>query len=345
MGVLKSFNMVEERTSTTGDGNLVLTGALPGRRTFALAVPAGDLFWYRLEPELEPKYWEIGLGKLVSGQIQRVNSYTMVWTGSEWDNGVGPYSLPAGIKRVAIIAPGNEAPIASLAAPGDGPRIDYDAGARHAIAWGRLASVSGGTNGAALGTSTVSNLGGAALGYAAQALAPASAALVGGVASATARNAIAGPGAYVKDGGAVMIGAYPHADSATSRYSQAGLIARGVRTVGAVAGAMKLYFNRTDGFGAAERGAQIDGTIFGHNGATGGAYSARVRLIVTGSTTTPTILHSAVSDVVAVGSGTSITAPVIAAGTAGEVTVTVTGLADETWVWTLSGIVVEHIPL
>ena len=28
-----------------------------------------------------------------------------------------------------------------------------------------------------------------------------------------------------------------------------------------------------------------------------------------------------------------------------EVTLTVTGLADETWVWTLSGIVVEHIPL
>ena len=50
-----------------------------------------------------------------------------------------------------------------------------------------ILEVVGATVGAALGTSTVSNLGGAALGYAAQALAPASAALVGGVASATAR--------------------------------------------------------------------------------------------------------------------------------------------------------------
>ena len=331
MGVIQHYEMVEETTSTTGTGALTLTGALSGRRSFALAVGVNEYFPYRLEAA-DGTYYEIGLGKYTStGTVDRVEVYrAMVLSGGTYFNGTAKINLPAGVKRVAIVQTADESPVASSISRLDGARINRDGGASWALAWGRLANVESGQGGMALGADTYSMNGGAAIGYGANALGLMSFAMPSGVAGSSSRGSVAGPGSSVRDGWCMMIGA-PADRTTDARSAQGGFLARGQTTSGTTPAAMKLIAD------VAGAGYLYDLTLLGHKNGGGGMYAARVRIAATGATGAPTILQSETTGAINSGTGSTIAAPVIAAGSSGDITVTVTGIAAENWTWALTG--------
>jgi hypothetical protein len=64
---------VEETTTTTGTGNLVLAGATTGHRDFGSVLSIGDRFYYLIDgAPADPAQWEVGIGTLnASGEIER----------------------------------------------------------------------------------------------------------------------------------------------------------------------------------------------------------------------------------------------------------------------------------
>ena len=123
-------------------------------------------------------------------------------------------------------------------------------------------------------------------------------------------------------------------------YAQAGRITRGFHSPDGAPVTLKMVTDVQDA------GFYYDLQIFGHrddsnNGAYAGAYAARIRAIVVGiAAGTPTILHSAVSDELMVGTGSTISAPTIAAVTGQSWTVSAAGNVGENWTWTMTGSVV-----
>jgi hypothetical protein len=95
MGTLY-YDRVQETTTTTGTGTLTLAGAVSGYRTFASAVPTGDLVRYAIAGGSE---WEVGEGYLLSTTtLSRVN----VFASSNSNNLV---DFSAGTKNVWIDLP------------------------------------------------------------------------------------------------------------------------------------------------------------------------------------------------------------------------------------------------
>lgn len=321
-----NYEMVEETTETTGTGNLTLTGAVSGRRTFAQAVQVGEQFAYRLEAA-DGSYYEMGIGtRLSGGTIERTSGWRTLISGS---NGGVKINLPAGVKRIAIVQPGAEAPVASWVG-GNPPSINLTTTTNYALAWGRSAYVDGGQGGIAIGGSAYSANGGAAIGYGANANGIKSFAMPAGIAGSSARGAVAGPGASVSDGWCMMIGA-PANRTTDTRSAQGGFLARGQTTSGTTPAAMTLIAD------VAGAGYLFDLVLLGHKNGGGGMYAARVRIAATGATGAPTILQSETTGAINSGTGSTIAAPVIAAGSSGDITVTVTGIAAENWTWALTG--------
>lgn len=344
MGVLKNVEMVEETTTTTGTANLVLTGAVVGRRTFAAALSAGDYIMFRLASD-DGNYYVIGRGQFMAdGTLRRLGAERLwYFNGTAWVNENSAfYSLPAGTKRVAVIQGGSEAPVSTAVSPTQAPAIDIDAGANYALAWGRLALVEGGQYGMALGDNAKSNAGGVAIGV--NAISRAETAIAGpfGEVQSTGKGSVALAGAVVRDAYSMMIGAYPSRDSTGGgRKSQGGWITRGVQTVSTTPQALKFFCE------VENAGYYYDLQIFGNrNGAAGGVfagcYAARLRAAIIGVTSgVPGIVHAAVTDELRVGPYIgAIPTPAIAAGSAQDWTVTVTGNADENWTWTVAGIAI-----
>jgi hypothetical protein len=60
-------DLVREFSSSTGAGDFVLAGAVPGHRGFAGAVPAGARFHYCIAGVTRPDEWEVGEGSIGSG--------------------------------------------------------------------------------------------------------------------------------------------------------------------------------------------------------------------------------------------------------------------------------------
>ena len=149
-----AFDMIEETTTSTGAGNITLDGHAQGRLRFSTRLANGSYFTYRIIAE-DGSYHEIGLGKMLSdSSMQRISAH-----GARFDSGTSawiafgsPYSMPAGMKKVALVQAAANAPISSYCPPYDGPRIADAAAVTNGLAWGRGAKVDSGANGIALGT-------------------------------------------------------------------------------------------------------------------------------------------------------------------------------------------------
>lgn len=88
-------DLVREASSGTGAGALVLSGALPGHRRFADAVPAGARFHYCIAGVTHPQEWEIGEGEIDgAGMLERAPLSS--------SNGGGLVDFAAGLKTVAL---------------------------------------------------------------------------------------------------------------------------------------------------------------------------------------------------------------------------------------------------
>ena len=337
-----AFDMIEETTTSTGAGNITLDGHAPGRLRFSTRLVNGSYFTYRIIAE-DGSYHEIGLGRMLSASsMQRISAH-----GARFDSGTSawiafasPYSMPAGTKKVALVQAAANAPISSYCPPSDGPRIADAAGVTNGLAWGRGAKVNSGANGIALGYLATSENGGAALGRSADALGESSLAAPTGRAETSAKGAVALYGAKARDGFCVLMGAHKDRLSTNQTHAQAGRVTRGYYSPDGAPVTLTMVTDIQDA------GFYYDLQIFGHrdnsnNGAYAGAYAARIRAIVVGiEAGTPTILHSAVSDELRVGTGSTISAPTIAAVTDQSWTVSVAGNVGENWTWTMTGSVV-----
>lgn len=88
-------DLVRETSESTGTGDFVLTGALPGHRRFAGTVPPGARFHYAIAGATHPGEWETGEGELGSaGTLLRLP------LSSSADGGVVNFS--PGVKTVAL---------------------------------------------------------------------------------------------------------------------------------------------------------------------------------------------------------------------------------------------------
>lgn len=337
-----AFDMIEETTTSTGAGDITLDGPVQGRLRFSTRLANGSYFTYRIIAE-DGSYHEIGLGKMLSdSSMQRISAH-----GARFDSGTSawiafgsPYSMPAGMKKVALVQAAANAPISSYCPPYDGPRIADAAAVTNGLAWGRGAKVNSGANGIALGYLATSENGGAALGMTAYALGASSLAAPTGRTETSAKGAVALYGAKARDGFCVLMSAHMDRLSTYQAYAQAGRITRGFHSPNGAPVTLKMVTDVQDA------GFYYDLQIFGHrddsnNGAYAGAYAARIRAIVVGiASGTPTILHSAVSDELRVGTGSTISAPTIAAVTGQSWTVSAAGNVGENWTWTMTGSVV-----
>src|SRR4051812_39977221 len=95
---------VMERTTTAGTGDLTLSGAVAGFRTFADGVGGGGLCYYAIEAvdgfDVPTGAWEVGLGTL-SGDGATL-ARTTVLAGS---NGGSAVDFAAGTKRAFVTCP------------------------------------------------------------------------------------------------------------------------------------------------------------------------------------------------------------------------------------------------
>ena len=337
-----AFDMIEETTASTGAGDITLDGPVQGRLRFSTRLANGSYFTYRIIAE-DGSYHEIGLGMMLSeSSMQRISAH-----GARFDSGTSawiafgsPYSMPVGTKKVALVQAAANAPISSYCPPHDGPRIADAAAVTNGLAWGRGAKVNSGANGIALGYLATSENGGAALGATAYALGASSLAAPTGRTETSAKGAVALYGAKARDGFCMLMSAHMDRLSTYQAYAQAGRITRGFHSPDGASVTLKMVTDVQDA------GFYYDLQIFGHrddsnNGAYAGAYAARIRAIVVGiASGTPTILHSAVSDELRVGTGSTISAPTIAAVTGQSWTVSAAGNVGENWTWTMTGSVV-----
>lgn len=348
MGTLRAYDMVEETTTTTGIGNITLSGATAGHRPFNKAMTAGDYAHVCIADEGN-QYYTLGPAQFMAdGTLRRAGT----WRSWYYDIGFSMWisadsetiSLPGGKKRVKIVQGGAEVPVSTRVVHAESPKIDIDAGASDAIAWGRLAVVKGSQGGAALGLAAESNGGGAALGYQAKAYAPYSTATPYGTAEATARGAMALAGAVVLDGYQTMRGAYPSRTDASGARSMAGWITRGIQTSGTTPGLMRFFCDRH--YAAHYYDLQIFGTRDGNaGGGFAGCYVGRLRaMVMAPSSGAPGIVHAAITDELRTGPyvGT-VPTPTIAAGTDKDWTISVVGNAGEDWTWTAVGWAVEGL--
>ncbi|HEY0115708.1 MAG TPA: hypothetical protein VGB54_08305 [Allosphingosinicella sp.] len=88
-------DLVREVSSSTGAGDFVLGGALPGHRAFAGVVPAGARFHYAIAGVTKPSEWETGEGEIGSGG-------TLVRSPLASSAGGELVDFSAGLKAVAL---------------------------------------------------------------------------------------------------------------------------------------------------------------------------------------------------------------------------------------------------
>lgn len=96
---------VKENTTSTGLGDIILSGAPVGFRTFASVIPVGEVFYYCVDGGVTGE-WEVGIGVL-SGATTLVRSSVL-----SSSNANSPVSFSAGAKTafVTIAADGVSAP-------------------------------------------------------------------------------------------------------------------------------------------------------------------------------------------------------------------------------------------
>lgn len=349
MGTLNAYDRVQETTTTTGTGNLTLAGAPNGFRPFNKAMTVGDYAHVCIADE-GGQYYLIGLAQFMAGGTLRRHGSWRLWyydTGwAQWtsEDAASSYSLPAGTKRVSVVQGGPEAPVSTRVWAAESPKIDVDAGATDAIAWGRMARVNGGAGGVALGLYAQSNGGGVALGSQSTANAPWSIAVPYGKTESTARGAMALAGAVVLDGYQTMQGAYPARTEATAARSMAGWVTRGIQTVSTTPGLMRFFCDKLNA------GYYYDLQIFGTRnspagGVFAGCYVGRLRAMLIGKNgAAPAIVHAAITDELRAGPYVgSVPTPTIAAGAAQDWTISVVGNSGEDWTWTATGWAVEGL--
>jgi hypothetical protein len=89
-------DLVRELCQEGGTGPLTPTGAVPGHRRFAGAVPTGSPFHYAVTGIARPDEWEIGLGRIdASGRLVRE-------TVAASSNGTAPVDFAPGLKTLAL---------------------------------------------------------------------------------------------------------------------------------------------------------------------------------------------------------------------------------------------------
>ena len=88
-------DLVREFSHSTGAGDFVLEGAVPGHRRFAGAVPAAERFHYAIAGVTNPGEWEAGEGEIGSGG-------TLVRSPLASSAGGGLVAFGAGLKTVAL---------------------------------------------------------------------------------------------------------------------------------------------------------------------------------------------------------------------------------------------------
>lgn len=89
-------DLVRETCHEGGTGPLTPTGALPGHRRFAEAVPAGVPFHYVIAGIAQPEQWETGLGRIdANGRLAR----DQIAASSQ---GGAPVAFAAGLKTLAL---------------------------------------------------------------------------------------------------------------------------------------------------------------------------------------------------------------------------------------------------
>lgn len=89
-------DLVREISSSTGAGDFVLGGAVPGHRRFVGIVPAGARFHYAIAGVTRPEEWETGEGALGSGGA-------LVRAPLASSAGGGLVAFSPGLKTVALI--------------------------------------------------------------------------------------------------------------------------------------------------------------------------------------------------------------------------------------------------
>ena len=98
MGLLLDGDRVKDTTTTTGTGDITLSGTAPtGFRTFAASMAVGDNCYYCIEGGAE---WEVGYGTL-SASTTLVRSRIL-----KSSNADALVSFSAGTKNVFVDAPG-----------------------------------------------------------------------------------------------------------------------------------------------------------------------------------------------------------------------------------------------
>lgn len=88
-------DLVRETSESAGTGDFALTGALPGHRRFADAVPPGARFHYAIAGATHPDEWETGEGELGSGG-------TLLRLPFSSSAGGAAVNFSAGVKTVAL---------------------------------------------------------------------------------------------------------------------------------------------------------------------------------------------------------------------------------------------------
>ena len=88
-------DLVRELCQGGGTGPLTPTGAVPGHRRFADAVPGGAAFHYSIAGIARPDQWEVGLGRIVDGKLVRD-------TVSASSNGGAAVDFAIGLKTLAL---------------------------------------------------------------------------------------------------------------------------------------------------------------------------------------------------------------------------------------------------
>ena len=89
---------IRETTSTTGTGNITLSGAVTGFNSFSSQYAIGDTFYYALIDDTNAE-WEIGEGSLSSAtELLRTTVYDSTNSGSKVD-------FQSGVKSVFVTYP------------------------------------------------------------------------------------------------------------------------------------------------------------------------------------------------------------------------------------------------
>lgn len=89
-------DLVRELAQEGGTGPLTPTGAVPGHRRFAVAVPAGATFHYAIAGIAHPAQWETGLGHIDTGGKLVRDSVAAS------SNAGAPVDFAAGLKTIAL---------------------------------------------------------------------------------------------------------------------------------------------------------------------------------------------------------------------------------------------------